>query len=115
MTPEPATLARVRFVLRVCLRIAALVLFILGVALSATRLYTWIQTMFGGGRYPGSLAWIPLLQFWLPAIALLASDRWLLRWLAPMPRPACPECGYTIAPDTARCPECGLQLRSSTP
>jgi len=48
----------------------------------------------------------------LPSVALFFS-RWVILRLLPLPRPACPACGYAITnAEAPRCPECGLQLGS---
>ncbi len=53
-------------------------------------------------------------QYIFAALLLLAIQQYLVRWLVPMPRPECPQCGYDIANLTeSRCPECGLQLPES--
>jgi hypothetical protein len=62
-----------------------------------------------------------LLPLWesLPsialALALLLFNRRLARWVFPMPRPECPECGYALPDGADRCPECGLSLSKSEP
>jgi hypothetical protein len=43
-----------------------------------------------------------------PAIALVLFDRKIVRWLAPLPRAECIQCGYTFRGlAVMRCPECG--------
>lgn len=47
----------------------------------------------------------------LPAGVLAFLDDSLSRWLVPMPRHACPRCGYRLRglPEPV-CPECGLRV-----
>jgi hypothetical protein len=57
----------------------------------------------------------------MAAAVLVCVCGWLLesrlvRWLAPLPKPECPQCGYTFQHlASSRCPECGLELTRSTP
>lgn len=52
---------------------------------------------------------------------MLALLLWLLesrfvRWIVPLPRMECPQCGYALRQlTTTRCPECGLTLGSTNP
>ena len=46
----------------------------------------------------------------LPGAAILVWNRTIVRWLIPVPRQECPQCGYAIKElTTTRCPECGYQ------
>jgi hypothetical protein len=43
--------------------------------------------------------------------ALLFAERPILRWLVPLPKVECPQCGYSLRQlTTTRCPECGFQF-----
>jgi len=45
------------------------------------------------------------------AIILRILEKRLVKWLVPLVRPECPECGYALIQLTEpRCPECGLRL-----
>src|SRR6476660_6286742 len=43
----------------------------------------------------GETSWVAWgVAFLLPAAALLVFDRRIVRWLVPVPRSECPQCGY---------------------
>ena len=49
----------------------------------------------------------------ISALALYLFDRRIVRWLIPVPRRECHECGYPLrglSPSTTRCPECGTSI-----
>lgn len=49
--------------------------------------------------------------FWAPALVMGVGDRWIARWLVPLPRAQCPKCGYALQRLTrAQCPECGFPV-----
>lgn len=58
------------------------------------------------------LTYLPdALQFIVPGLILLYYHQPIVRWLAPMPKPRCPECGYWIKRGGGlQCPECGSAL-----
>lgn len=106
--PSVASVARGRYWVRTLIRIAAAVL----ITVAVLRSTTWVvDCVFGSGL----LSLFSLMEFWevlapvpVALVILLCADRFA-RWLLPMPRPVCPECGYAIQPATDRCPECGLR------
>ncbi|MEX2219815.1 MAG: hypothetical protein WD749_13775 [Phycisphaerales bacterium] len=108
--PSAANVARGRYWTRAVIRLAATVLLLY----AAGRALSWaVYCTFGGG---GLFEVFRLVEFWdalvpvpLAAALLLFGER-LVRWVFPMPRPECPECGYRLQPATERCPECGLNL-----
>jgi hypothetical protein len=110
MTPSIATISRTRYWLMAALRLFALALLFWSVAeaFHTVRVYllnrrepgmTLIGYVGGGLIVPGARV--------LAGAALVWAAPRLARWLAPLPRRECPECGYAIG-DGTRCPECGL-------
>jgi hypothetical protein len=47
----------------------------------------------------------------IPGVAMMVVSRRIVRWLVPIPRHECPQCGYAMRNlTTNRCPECGLEM-----
>jgi uncharacterized paraquat-inducible protein A len=111
-----------RYLVGVFLRCGALALFIMGaipllqmavqiisdntssrIQMGIQRRLTTLELM---------LAYLPAtLQYIVPAVVLLMFHDRMARWIAPLPRPRCPECGYWIrAGASPKCPECGSAL-----
>jgi hypothetical protein len=54
------------------------------------------------------------MMFWLPGVITLLLDRRLMKWIVPLPKLACPECGQSLTHlAEPRCPECGCPLPTS--
>jgi len=56
------------------------------------------------------------LAFLVPALLLYLLDRRIVRWLIPVQRRECHECGYPLRGlhgATTRCPECGTTIASA--
>lgn len=97
-------------------RTASLALFVFGgipltynIALAlVSRDLSYLSAFWGDTNW---LSWgIALLA---PAITLYVFDRRIVRWLIPVPRRECHECGYPLQglhAGTTRCPECGIPL-----
>jgi hypothetical protein len=50
----------------------------------------------------------------LPGLVLALLDRRIVRWLVPLARHECPQCGYALRQlGSSRCPECGCELTAS--
>lgn len=114
MTPTVAEIVRRRYWLDVIVRLA-------GVALILLFLYTGIGHVMMAAA---ELAFAPLLRTpdfmfrigqGAVGIALLVVRRPLVRWLLPIPRPGCPECGYPLTAGKTRCSECGTPLPGEPP
>jgi hypothetical protein len=110
MAPRTSTVLRVRWVLRVFLRLAAAGLVIL---------FLWRIANHAGVYWGSDLS--NFLQFGLyrslaplgAAGALLLLDIVALRWLIPAGRWQCPRCGYDLENvSKPKCPECGQRLSS---
>jgi len=111
-----------RYLVGVFLRCAALALFIFG-AIPLLQLGVQIVTQYSNAMIQAGLqrrvttlelilAYLPAsLLYILPGVALLMFHDRLARWIAPLPRPRCPECGYWIRKGASpKCPECGTAL-----
>ena len=123
MYPDIEYVLKKRYALSLIVRCCAIVLFLLG-ALPLLQLI--LQTtlglmfeMFYVQILPGTLDWKDILLYVIPEICKYAIPGWLLlhyrlrivRWIAPMPKPVCPHCGYDISKlAEPRCPECGMEL-----
>jgi hypothetical protein len=77
----------------------------------------------GAFRHAMTVFWNDMWNpFWfgtatlLPGIALVVAERRLIRWLIPVPRRECPQCGYGLRQlTTRRCPECGYEWDTAQP
>jgi hypothetical protein len=88
--------------------------------LVCVALYFWIAVIWGQAirgyfgaafnyAYQSDEAAFLLFTFLLLAFVLI-WERQVLRWLVPLPRAECPQCGYAIKQlTTKRCPECGYE------
>jgi hypothetical protein len=97
----------------VMLRILALALGMLAVF---TLVYPVVRGMHTGGIEGIFAIWkVSWLGYaaasGIIALLLVFTDRRLARWLIPVPRLECPQCGYAIRYDKpGTCPECGLVM-----
>jgi hypothetical protein len=118
--PSANAVARTRYFLRLVLRGTGLLLLLPGAAMVAAlacaiALASTTTHTFGHASLtdlPGdlSLLLVPAAGAAFVGLILLFYQRRIVRWLAPMARPECPECGYPLRAAAARCPECGLNL-----
>lgn len=119
MAPRTSTVLRTRWMLRVVLRLAAVVLVVYAIYLGYSGLDRYLGQSgtdpFGGAarvRPPWYFLDSSLRRI-LAAGLLLAVDLWLLRWLVPAGRWQCPRCGYDLENvSKPKCPECGQRLSS---
>ncbi len=118
MSP-PTTVAIRRSRALMIVRIASLALFILGgipmcysIGLAMVmRDVEALATMWNDTNWT---AWGA--AFLVPALILFFCDRRIVRWLIPVPRRECHECGYPLrglSPSTMRCPECGTSIATT--
>lgn len=118
---EPTTIAARRHRALMIVRIVVVALAVFGgipliynVALAlVSREPSFLWTMWGDTNW---LSWgVALLA---PAFVLFLFDRRIVRWMIPVPRRECHECGYPLrglSPATTRCPECGTAVAGPTP
>lgn len=111
MGPSVAAVIRVRYWMGMVLRAGALLMILWGT----------LQLLGGGARAlpdvvhlsPAHIGAVLLwpLRWVLVALVLLLLEKRLLKWLFPIPRQACPQCGYpTAGRPMGTCPECGLSM-----
>lgn len=119
MAPRTSTVLRVRWILRVALRLAVIALLVYAAYLGydGVRRYLTQSATDPWGRATGhEMPWHFLhdsLRRALAAGVLIAVDLWLLRWLVPAGRWQCPRCGYDLENvSKPKCPECGQRLSS---
>jgi len=110
---NPTTIAAQRHRALVIVRGISLLLGVLGsIALCyQIGMMLAMQDIMGWTMRWGETSWFSrALAFLVPAIAMYVFDRRIVRWLIPVPRRECHECGYPLrglAAATTRCPECG--------
>ncbi len=98
------------------IRIVALALGVLGsIALCyVIGLMLAMQDVMAWSMMWGDTSWFAAaIGMLTPAIALFILDRRITRWLIPVPRRECHECGYPLRglpAASTRCPECGTAL-----
>lgn len=123
MYPDIEYIMRRRYALSLILRCFVILLFLIG-ALPVVQVLVQgfmglMYYLFSIQSYPSSADWknVPLYilpetgKYALPALVMLMYRQRIVRWIAPMPKPECPHCGYNIAKlAEPRCPECGMEL-----
>lgn len=123
MYPDIEYVVRKRYALSVILRCCVILLFMLGGLPLLQLLFQFgvgaMFEMFYVQLNPTDWEWqdygvyiIPeMCKYAVPAGLLLYFRLRLVRWIAPFPKSACPQCDYDISKLTEnRCPECGIQL-----
>ena len=125
MFPDLEYVLRKRYLLNVVVRCGALVLFVLGaipfVQFVGQIVLITLYTQLTGRVYRGGGGWdwgdmlvvgLPeMLKFAVPGLLLIWLGPRIVRWLTPIPKPRCPECGYWIRKGASpKCPECGAPL-----
>jgi hypothetical protein len=116
MAPRTSTVLRMRWALRVTLRLAAVGMVVYAIYLGYTgmRSYLTQRSPFSGGGWQPNPPWHFVHDATRRVVAaglLLAVDLWLLPWLVPAGRWACPRCGYALEDvSKPKCPECGQRL-----
>ena len=117
----PMTVAGRRHRALMIVRGAALLLGVLGaIALGyQVGMMLAMQDIMGWTVMWGDTSWFAAaLAFLFPAIALYIFDRRIVRWLIPVTRRECHECGYPLQglpAASTRCPECGTALPATSP
>ncbi len=106
MIPTTGAIMEKRHACRRRLRYTALYL----MTTSTIFLAVWVaQSLFTREWWWSGMAYS--LAFAAPAVPLWLFDRWIARFIVPMPQSICPGCGYRLeALTTPRCPECGVML-----
>lgn len=124
MPPDPltntTTIAVRRHRALVIIRWIELVMGLLGsVALCyQLGLMAAMQDMMGWTVMWSDTSWFAwAIAMLIPAAVLYMSDRRIVRWLIPVPRRECHECGYPMQglhAATTRCPECGVAINTES-
>lgn len=113
MVPSPATIMRLRYFVRVGVRVAGASL-VLWTLLNLMGLLTSTVWTFLNSRVDVASLAFSLLGAVGPAVVggmLIFAAHKLARWLVPAPQHRCPECDYSLLGVTEGfCPECGLVL-----
>ena len=118
MTPSIQSVMRIRYGVMVGVRLTVLLLFAVAAAW-AWRPIAAVATMWFFEGFPGTADLLSIflqlamgpISLVLVGAALLKFGPRLSKWIAPRPRPGCPECGYLIEHARGgRCPECGARL-----
>ncbi len=116
---EAPTIAIRRHRALMIVRGAALVLGVLGSISLCYQIGMMLamQDIMGWTVTWGDTSWFSwALAFLIPAVLLYLFDRRIVRWLIPVPRRECHECGYPLRGlhgATTRCPECGTAIASA--
>jgi hypothetical protein len=105
------SIQRQRHIATVALRALSIILLVIG---SIYLIYALAISLLQGNLEMVTAIWDKGNDFsWglglaIPGAAILFWNRAIVRWLIPVPRQECPQCGYvTNLLTTARCPECG--------
>lgn len=116
--PSTASVLRIRYAMTIAVRFISAVFLVVGFAIAATGLLTFLGSAVslsgdlndlarvGGPVLLGTFA--AALAAASPGLLLLGLQRRLVRWLAPLPAVGCANCGYPVSPLISRCPECGI-------
>lgn len=119
IAPNAATVLRARARLRFVIRLIAVILGLAYLTTTIPILLDYLMYSHSRLRWDRDTSVVSILflslkfGMFIAAILLLAIDRWLLRWIVPMPIPGCPFCGYASLPTQGdKCIECGNTLPS---
>jgi len=53
-------------------------------------------------------------MFWIPGLVVMVLDRKLVKWIVPISKLMCPQCGQSLIHlAEPRCPECGCPIPES--
>lgn len=115
MNPSMKTVMRTRYWVRFLWRAALVLILLWGLWTIRFDVGMIVRSPFdqSGGGNPGTLYWIgqaatTIVGFALVAGVMLATERFVIRWLAPNPHRGCANCGYPTASRAGPCAECGF-------
>ena len=123
MYPNLEYVLKKRYVVRIILRGAVLLLFVLGlIPLAYALLQVLLVVPFNNQLYQyygTSSGWADIMvmstseagKYMLPGLLILVTRRSLEHFIVPFPKSECPRCEYGLEKISGpRCPECGLKL-----
>jgi hypothetical protein len=115
MNPSMQTVTRSRYWIRFVWRLVVVLILLWGLWSIRHDVAMMFRSPFDPSLRgePGVLYWLgqavtTLVAYVLVAGVMLATERFVIRWLAPNPHRGCANCGYPTASRAGPCAECGF-------
>lgn len=112
--PDPSirTVTRTRYWIRVAWRLGAVLILLWGLWVTKDYINHILNGLFEPDMMPlRQIRYFVLsaLPYGIIAALMLILERFVVRWLAPLPSRGCANCGYPAPAKGGRCPECGFE------